>query len=129
MIGPPKTLAEARKYVYGHGLHGKRPYVEGRCAFEVWPNDRAPNPYQCLRANGHGPERLYCRQHDPAAAKKRKEKSYERYRRMENAATRPERTRDLYAKALRKIARIDAGNSAATLRDIARDALAKAKKL
>jgi hypothetical protein len=64
MINAPKTVEEARKLVYGKwaGSRGHG-YISSRCAFEVWPNERAPVPYQCQKKNGHGPEKLYCKTH------------------------------------------------------------------
>lgn len=67
MIGYPKTIEEARKYRYSTGEHSTRkiPYYEGCCAYEV--SAPALTVYQvsqqCLRSYGHGPRKLYCRQH------------------------------------------------------------------
>jgi hypothetical protein len=34
-----------------------------RCIEEVWPSDGTWIPYQCCRKRGHGPDKLYCKQH------------------------------------------------------------------
>ena len=57
MINPPKTLIEAKKVRYGIS---NSPYKEGKCVYQVWDNFYS---YQCSRRNGHGPDRLYCKQH------------------------------------------------------------------
>ena len=60
MFDEPKTLAEAKKLVYGRGQIYVSKYEEGRCAGSVFENYSS---HQCSRKNGHGPEGLYCRQH------------------------------------------------------------------
>jgi len=63
MLDYPVTLEQAKKYRYR--VWGGEPkgiaYVEGVCAYEVWPHRGLP--YQCQRQNGHGPDELYCKQH------------------------------------------------------------------
>ena len=57
---------------------GMRPDLT-RCCEEV----RIPHGwqyYQCARKRGHGPDGEYCKQHDPAAVKARKEKSEAEWR-------------------------------------------------
>ena len=64
MLNPPKTLGEARVYIYDRvgipGIH-KRHYREGYCAYEV--NGGRGLFYQCTRRNGLGTSGLYCLQH------------------------------------------------------------------
>lgn len=79
MFDPPKTRAEARKRTYGHSLWGKSKFNPARCAYEVATDTRAPNYLQCNRKPGHGPDGLYCKQHDPAtiaARRAEREKIY-----------------------------------------------------
>ena len=55
----PRTLADAMRVRYGrHRNH----YVRSGCAAEVYDSSRW-YPHQCTRKNGHGPDRLYCKQH------------------------------------------------------------------
>jgi hypothetical protein len=64
MIHPPKTLEEARIYIYDRvgveGVH-KKPYREGHCAYEIYAGRGLV--YQCTRKNGLGTSGLYCLQH------------------------------------------------------------------
>ncbi len=65
MLNYPKTKESARKYRY-HCWAGNPkgiPYVEGRCAYEVWNNGRGICSWQCGHYNGYGPDGLYCKQH------------------------------------------------------------------
>ena len=83
MTFDPKTRAEAEKKRYGVWTAGGRPgnaYDPKRCVVEVSMRDRWSQHYQCNRPSGHGPEELYCRQHDPAAVEKRAEESRKRER-------------------------------------------------
>ena len=41
------------------------PAMPDKCCENVWPAGRFMFPHQCNRARGHGPERAYCKQHDP----------------------------------------------------------------
>ena len=72
MINEPRTKAEAEKRRYG--VWGGNPkgnvYNPNQCAMGV---TTAWTPGQCTRKPGHGPDSLYCKQHDPdALAAKRK---------------------------------------------------------
>jgi hypothetical protein len=60
----PLTLEEAKKCIYGPwaGRPKGNRYVEGRCAYEVFP-EGSFIPRQCSKKNGHGPEGLYCAGH------------------------------------------------------------------
>ncbi len=62
MFDHPKTLAEAQNNRYGAWAAEPkgRPYVRGRCAYEVHCNYRF---FQCSRKNGHGADGLYCKTH------------------------------------------------------------------
>lgn len=69
----PETEAEAEKLSYGNRTHVG--YISERCAKRVtrycgnWPTFG-----QCQRKPGHGPAKLYCKQHDPAEVDKRDKK-------------------------------------------------------
>ena len=67
----PKTLKEAIKKRYGEwagNLSGVK-YRIGDCAYEVW-DTFSWGGRQCYRRNGHGPDRLYCKQHAKKIAEK-----------------------------------------------------------
>lgn len=70
MFNPPTTLDEARAYRYNEwsGNPTGWPYQDDRCAYEV--SDRWLTR-QCRFNPGHGPAKLYCKQH----AKKVEEKA------------------------------------------------------
>lgn len=57
----PKTIqeAKARKYGAWAGNPAGMPYNEKHCAYEVFNLIGR----QCSRGKGHGPDRLYCKQH------------------------------------------------------------------
>ena len=61
------TKEEARKRTYGYSFNSHR-YDESKCVESVYPSERGYMPHQCRRKPGHGPEGLYCKQHDPIAA-------------------------------------------------------------
>lgn len=60
MINPPRTIEGAR--VYRYSRCAERPggfgYIESHCAYLI----RA-HGHQCGRLMGHGPAKLYCKQH------------------------------------------------------------------
>lgn len=56
------------------------------CCEEVASRDRWAHFYQCSKKRGHGPDGAYCKQHDPAAAKARREEADTRRRDKWNAA-------------------------------------------
>lgn len=60
-----QTLEEAAKYHYGSwsGDPSGNRYDAKRCAYEVYPTTGGWVPYQCHRKPGHGPAKLYCKQH------------------------------------------------------------------
>lgn len=80
----PKTFEECLKYRYGAwaGLAGARYHPE-HCCEPVYSQDKWSREHQCNRRNGHGPEGLYCKQHDPAVVKARRSeqsrKDYEKW--------------------------------------------------
>ena len=64
MINYPRTIEEARARRFGQwaGNPKGRPYIEGKCAYEV------PDPggwifRQCSRKAAYGPGGLYCKTH------------------------------------------------------------------
>jgi hypothetical protein len=61
MMNPPKTRTEAEQYYY-YGHNGVMVFMNGRCAWELW-SDGAIYCRQCSRKSGHGPDKLYCKQH------------------------------------------------------------------
>ena len=74
----PKTKVEAKKLSYGNRTHVG--YTSEQCAKRVtryygnWPSFG-----QCRRKPGHGPEKLYCKQHDPAEVEKREYKRQKKW--------------------------------------------------
>jgi len=52
-----------------------------RCCVEIWPKDKwgMTSRYQCKRARGFGPDKAYCKIHDPAKAEARRVASDKRY--------------------------------------------------
>jgi len=60
MINSPKTLDEAIKH-YKESNYSQGYYVKGYCAHPVMARNRIWR--QCSRCNGHGPNKLYCKQH------------------------------------------------------------------
>lgn len=64
MIDAPKTRVEAKKYVYGEWPGNSRgnKYNPERCAYELMQVGSWV-PSQCRRKPGHGPAKLYCKQH------------------------------------------------------------------
>ena len=65
MFNPPKTLEEAKTKRYGtwEGMSNGIEYYENYCAYEVFSGGRGWFSYQCTRKNGHGINKLYCKQH------------------------------------------------------------------
>ena len=71
---------EPRIYGAWAGRPNGTPEDKRCCIFEVWPNERGPIPYQCNRKRGHGPEGLYCGQHDPAEVARREKARTAKYK-------------------------------------------------
>ena len=76
------------------------------CITSVTPNERGgfAHSHQCNRKRGHGPEGLYCKQHDPAVVAIRQAAATERYQTKHNARMKPYTQRDAYRQALQLIA-------------------------
>lgn len=67
----PKTSKEARSFRYGtwSGRPKGNPYREGKCAYQIYP----PPGFiacQCSRKNGHGNEKMFCKQHAKIMARR-----------------------------------------------------------
>jgi hypothetical protein len=64
MFDPPKTVEEAKDYRYGQwsGNPKGSPYDTEKCAYGVYSGSSMIQ-LQCSRKHGHGPEKLYCKQH------------------------------------------------------------------
>lgn len=118
MFDLPKTKEEAAQKRYNRwgGNPKGNAYDPKRCAYEIWDNHLT---HQCSRKNGHGPDELYCKQHDPAAIAARDAARKERHDKEWN-----ERRKEIYGKtfynALKQIA--DGHNDA---RALAKDVLEK----
>lgn len=67
-----------RRYGQWAGNPKGRAEDPSRCIKEIYLNNRggSANQYQCLRKRGHGPEGLYCKQHDPVARQARQEEEW-----------------------------------------------------
>lgn len=65
MFNDPKTLEEAKNKRYGTwaGRPSGDAYDPDCCAYQVFSEERSVVHHQCRRKNGHGIERLYCKQH------------------------------------------------------------------
>ena len=76
--------------VYGSWAGNPKGHPEdpSRCIESVTANHRGAISGQGRWKRGHGKDGLYCKRHDPVAAKEKREKSYEEYTR---------RTRSRYA--------------------------------
>jgi hypothetical protein len=84
----PKNQAEANKMVYGRSLGGGQPYDPNYCAQSVADGTRCPDFHQCCFKRGFGPDKLFCRRHDPEAIKtkqEKKNKAFERSLTMQSA--------------------------------------------
>lgn len=46
-----------------------------QCCEEVWSRERWSKHYQCSKPRGYGPDKAYCKQHDPQIVKARQEAS------------------------------------------------------
>lgn len=77
-----------------------------RCIMSVIPSERGGSwhAHQCNRKRGHGPDGLYCKQHDPAEEQRRRAAASARWEAQDAARMRPYRQRDAYRKALEDIA-------------------------
>lgn len=74
------TKAEAVLKKYEHA-----PYNPIKCVESVRDDGRWPSFHQCRRANGHGPEGLYCKAHNPEAVAQRDKERTEKWERERKA--------------------------------------------
>jgi hypothetical protein len=65
----PKSRKEAEGHRYGAKGY-KRRFNSKTCAYEVAPSTWGP---QCLRDPGHGPDKLFCKQHAKMIESKKEE--------------------------------------------------------
>lgn len=109
----PRTLEECLKHGYGAwaGSSGAK-YQQGRCCEEVYRDDRWARGHQCNRKNGHGPEGLYCKQHDPAVVKARRSEQSRKDYEKQNEDRKNSHGKNFY-NVLKQIA--DGHNDARTL--------------
>lgn len=92
---------------YGEWAGNPKGYAEDvtRCIVEVGrPLGRTTMFGQCDRKRGHGPDGLYCKQHDPAVVAKREAEKRERWAAENERRMRPHRRTEALIKALREIA-------------------------
>jgi hypothetical protein len=80
---------------------GNKPDLERCC--ETLHGRFNPGGYQCTRKRGHGPDGAYCKQHDPEAAKTRREKADAAYK-VKHYAEMKKWFGPSFLEALRKIA-------------------------
>ncbi len=98
----------APDFEYGHfHKHKADPLF---CRWQVWPNDRAPTPYQCQRK--HKPDSLWCKIHNPYYMKEKQRKWQENYQKEYRASTRRFARPRKIEEALRKIAEGDLNDPA-----------------
>jgi hypothetical protein len=88
---------------WGGNPRGTREDVT-RCVEQVHDGGRGMRLHQCNRKRGHGPDGLYCKQHDPAAVAARRQEAADRWHAKRDRAIRPMREADAYRTALRQIA-------------------------
>ena len=111
--------------MYGYGL--SRTKEDQACCIEHVFGARCTS-HQCVRKRGHGPDGLYCKQHDPAAVTARRRASQERYNKQLAARVRPFDLAAKHDKALKEIAKhlsphnenVRRGDLVAAIRDLAR---------
>lgn len=64
MLNPPANKADAARTRYGNNsIYQDNAYDPERCAYEVWSGPRGMTAFQCKHKPGHGPDKLYCKQH------------------------------------------------------------------
>jgi hypothetical protein len=74
-------LSSLHKKAYGDWVgnpQGMSP-DPARCCEAVWRAERFARESQCGRARGYGPEKAYCKQHDPEAVAAREKAASDRY--------------------------------------------------
>ena len=88
-----------------YGLHFNRRREDvSLCIEEVAGRESWPSYRQCTRKRGHGPDGLYCKQHQPDAVESRGREATKRYEEQRWRENRPARQRDAYRAALEDIA-------------------------
>lgn len=73
------TIEEARKCKYGT-TSAREAYREGGCVIGLW---HGWSNRQCSRKNGHGPDGLFCKQHDPIAQQEKVARKIAEFRRAD----------------------------------------------
>jgi hypothetical protein len=98
-----------------------RPADLSRCCEEVTPNERGgfAHRHQCIRPRGHGPDKEYCKQHDPERVSARQAERERAWKDRTNKERYQWHGREFFG-ALQKIA--DGHNDA---RGLAQDVIAK----
>ena len=96
----PEFLAQ---YPKAYGRYKNAPPDYAKCAAGVYTGVWSGSQ-QCSRKNGHGPHGAYCKQHDPEAAKRRREESYAKYRAESQARQREHQFAADSKDAIRQIA-------------------------
>jgi hypothetical protein len=87
---------------YGYSVKHREDVT--RCAVSVSGRERWPSAHQCHRKRGYGPDKLYCKQHDPAVEQARRAQADKRWDDKRKAESRPRRRLELAIKALEQIA-------------------------
>lgn len=103
----PKPGADGlRRYNKWAGNPNGNKEDASRCVMSVTPNERGgfAHAHQCNRKRGHGPDGLYCKQHDPAEVARRDAEAKARWDAKWDRAQRPNRLIAAYRKALEQIA-------------------------
>lgn len=70
------TSLHQKSYGLDHSKHKPDP---ARCCVEVYGRERWASFSQCARKRGFGPEQAYCKQHDPAVVKAKRDASEAKY--------------------------------------------------
>lgn len=76
-MGEPSPLYKARYGAWAGFPEGNKPDLERCC--ETLQDRFHPGGYQCTRKRGYGPDKAYCKQHDPDAVKARRAKADAEY--------------------------------------------------
>lgn len=88
----PKPDENGVRWYGGNVAHGRPPTREDttHCIASVSTYGRLRSFHQCRRSRGYGEDGLYCKQHDPAAYERRREKAVDNYARKMLARMKPE---------------------------------------
>jgi len=75
------TLSSLHSKKYGDWAGNPRgtPADPSRCCERAGGYGRGEIPHQCSKKRGYGPEKAYCKQHDPASVKARRDAEAARY--------------------------------------------------